>query len=85
MGLVNHVVPRASCCPRAELVADEILKNSPFAVRQAKWAIDQGVDLPLVEGFEREHEAYMRAIASEDRREGIAAFNEKRKPKFTGR
>jgi len=85
LGLVNHVVTRDQLLPTATMIAEEILKNSPFAVRQAKWAIDQGADLPFEDGLQREHEAYMRAIASEDRREGIAAFNEKRRPRFVGR
>ena len=84
-GLVNHVVTREQLLPTAMLIAQDMLKNSPFAVRQAKWSIDCGVDLPLEDGLACEHEAYMRAIASEDRREGIAAFNEKRPPQFTGR
>ena len=84
-GLVNHVVAREQLLPTATMIAQEILKNSPFAVRQAKWAIDCGVDLPLDDGFQCEHEAYLRAIASEDRREGIAAFNDKRPPQFSGR
>ncbi|HET6319043.1 MAG TPA: enoyl-CoA hydratase-related protein [Chloroflexota bacterium] len=85
LGLVNRVVPRGELFTEAVSLAQEIMKNSPYAVRQAKWAIDNGVDLPLDEGLQREHEAYLRAIASEDRREGIAAFNEKRKPNFSGR
>jgi enoyl-CoA hydratase len=85
LGLVNHVVPRAELMPKATALAQEIMKNSPFAVRQAKWAIDRGADQDFEDGLEREHEAYMRAIASEDRGEGIAAFNEKRPPRFTGR
>jgi enoyl-CoA hydratase/carnithine racemase len=85
LGLVNHVVPREALLPKATDLAREIIKNSPFAVRQAKWAIDRGVDQEFEQGVEREHEAYMRAIASEDRREGIAAFNEKRPPRFRGR
>jgi enoyl-CoA hydratase/carnithine racemase len=85
LGLVNHVVPRAELLPRATALAQEIMKNSPFAVRQAKWAIDRGSDLPFEDGLQREHEAYLRAIASEDRREGIAAFNERRPPRFSGR
>jgi enoyl-CoA hydratase/carnithine racemase len=85
LGLVNHVVPRADLLSKATAVAEEIMRNSPFAVRQAKWAIDHGADLPFEDGLQREHEAYMRAIASEDRREGIAAFNERRKPQFLGR
>jgi enoyl-CoA hydratase/carnithine racemase len=84
-GLVNHVVTREQLLPTATMIAQEILKNSPFSVRQAKWAIDCGVDLPLEDGLQCEHEAYMRAIASEDRREGIAAFNDKRPPQFAGR
>jgi enoyl-CoA hydratase/carnithine racemase len=85
LGLVNHVVPRSELLPKATALAGEIMNNSPFAVRQAKWAIDRGADQEFEEGLEREHESYMRAIASEDRREGIAAFNEKRRPRFTGR
>src|SRR5947207_12512186 len=46
LGLVNHVVAREQLLPTATMIAQEILKNSPFAVRQAKWAIDRGVDLP---------------------------------------
>ena len=83
--MVNHVVPRAELVTKATALAQEIMKHSPFAVRQAKWAIDQGSDLPFEDGLQREHEAYMRAIASEDRREGIAAFNERRPPQFSGR
>ena len=85
LGLVSHVVSREALLPRAIEIAQEIMKNSPFAVRQAKWAIDHGADQEFEDGLEREHEAYMRAIASEDRREGITAFNEKRPPRFTGR
>jgi len=85
LGLVNRVVPRAELLSTVTEIAEEILRNSPVAVRQAKWAIDQGVDLPLAEGFAKEHEAYLLAIASEDRHEGIAAFNEKRRPNFKGR
>jgi enoyl-CoA hydratase/carnithine racemase len=85
LGLVNHVVPRAELLASAEALADEIMKNSPFAVRQAKSAIDRGADQEFEDGLEREHESYMRAIASDDRREGILAFNEKRPPRFTGR
>jgi enoyl-CoA hydratase/carnithine racemase len=85
LGLVNRVVAREEMLGTAVSLAAEIMKNSPVAVRQAKWAIDQGADLPFEDGLEREHEAYLRAIASEDRREGIAAFNEKRKPNFSGR
>jgi enoyl-CoA hydratase/carnithine racemase len=85
LGLVNHVVPRAELLEKATQLAHEIMKNSPFAIRQVKWAVDHGADQEFEDGLEREHEAYMRAIESEDRREGIAAFNERRPPRFTGR
>ncbi len=85
LGLVNHVVSRAELLPRAHTLAQEIMKNSPFAVRQAKSAVDRGADQEFEDGLQREHESYMRAIASDDRREGILAFNEKRPPLFTGR
>jgi enoyl-CoA hydratase/carnithine racemase len=80
LGLVNHVVPRAELLAKATAIAEEIMQNSPFAVRQAKRAIDSGADLPFEQGLEREHEAYLRAIASANRQEGISAFNERRKP-----
>ncbi|MBV9354443.1 MAG: enoyl-CoA hydratase/isomerase family protein [Chloroflexi bacterium] len=82
LGLANHVVPKAELLARAEQLADEFLRNSPFALRQAKWAIDQGFDLPFGEALEREHAAYMRALESPERAEGIAAFNEKRTPQW---
>ncbi len=85
LGFVNRVVTRETLLDTAVGLANEIMQNSPFSIRQVKWAIDRGADLPFEEGLEREHEAYMRAIASDDRREGIAAFNEKRRPRFTGR
>ena len=85
LGFVNRVVPREALLETVIRLAEEIMRNSPYSVRQVKWAIDRGADLPFEEGLEREHEAYMRAIASEDRREGIAAFNQKRPPRFTGR
>jgi enoyl-CoA hydratase/carnithine racemase len=52
-GLVNHVVPRPELVPRAVELAREIMRNGPFAVRQAKWAIDHGVDASFEDGLER--------------------------------
>jgi len=83
-GLVNRVVPRADLVGTATAIAREIMANGPLAVRLTKRAIDAGADLPFDEGLEREEEAYRRAIVSHDRREGIAAFNAKRAPEFTG-
>jgi enoyl-CoA hydratase/carnithine racemase len=85
LGMVNHVVARAELMATATSLAEEVMKNGPFAVRQVKWAIDRGADAPFEDGLQREHEAYMRAIGSEDRQEGITAFNQKRRPAFRGR
>ena len=66
-------------------LAEEICASSPVSVREAKLAIDRALDVPLDAGLELEDVAWRRAVASEDRREGIAAFNEKRSPRWTGR
>jgi len=66
-------------------LALEICASSPVAVREAKLAIDRGLDVTVEDGIELEDLAWRRAVASQDRREGIAAFNEKRNPEWTGR
>jgi enoyl-CoA hydratase/carnithine racemase len=74
----------ADLCERDELdsytveVAHDLLKSSPVALREAKRAIDQAIGVPLNEGIDIEHDAWTVVIQSEDRSEGIAAFNEKR-------
>ena len=62
-----------------------ICKSSPVAVRQAKRAIDSALGVPLDEGIELEQEAWKVVIETEDRAEGIAAFNEKREPQWKNR
>ncbi len=84
-GLVNRVVPRASVLDEARALAKSIAASGPIAVRQAKRAIDRGYDLSLETGLVLEIEAYHTAVASEDRQEGINAFNEKRPPRFKNR
>jgi enoyl-CoA hydratase/carnithine racemase len=54
-------------------------------VRQAKHAIRHGLQMDLPSAMRLEVEAYNRLVGTEDRREGLRAFNEKRKPKFKGR
>lgn len=84
LGLVTRVVARADLDGASMGLAEEICRASPVAVRQAKWAIDAGSDVPLEHGVELEDLAWRRAVASEDRREGIAAFNENREPRWRG-
>jgi enoyl-CoA hydratase/carnithine racemase len=84
-GVVNEVLPAPALMPRALEIAGVICDNAPIAVRQIKKAIHQGLQLDLSSGLAFEVQAYERMIATEDRHEGIAAFNEKRKPNFKGR
>jgi enoyl-CoA hydratase/carnithine racemase len=84
-GLVARVVERAALARATRELADELCASSPVAVREAKFAIDRGVEVPLQQGLELEELAWRRAVASEDRTEGIAAFNEKRDPRWKGR
>ena len=65
--------------------AQAIAGNGPLSVRQAKKSIHYGLQMDLLTGYRFEIEAYNRLVDTADRREGVKAFNEKRKPKFEGR
>jgi enoyl-CoA hydratase/carnithine racemase len=65
--------------------AAEIARNGPLAVRQAKKSIHYGLQGDLLTGYRFEIEAYNRLVPTEDRHEGVRAFNEKRTPDFKGR
>jgi len=85
IGLVNHVVPRGQARARALEIAFTIAENGPVAVRQAKKAIAYGAETDLDTAMVLAIEAYNATVVTEDRREGVRAFNERRKPRFTGR
>jgi enoyl-CoA hydratase len=84
-GLVNRVLPSAEVVPVAVETADVIARNAPISVRRAKQAISRGLNMSLWDGLALEVEAYHRTIPTEDRREGIKSFNEKRSPSFKGK
>jgi enoyl-CoA hydratase/carnithine racemase len=84
-GLANELCEPAELIPRVMEVARAIAANAPIAVRQAKKAIHQGLQTDLTSGLLIEVQAYERMISTEDRHEGVRAFNEKRKPQFKGR
>lgn len=83
-GLANRVLPLAELMPAALAVAARIASNAPISVRQAKKAIDKATELDRMSGYAYELEAYNRLIPTDDRKEGINAFNEKRKPVYKG-
>jgi enoyl-CoA hydratase/carnithine racemase len=82
LGLADRVVPGGEVLAAAAALADELAGNAPTAVRMAKWALEVGADLPLEAAMEVEDQAWRRAVLSDDRREGIAAWLEKRDPDF---
>jgi enoyl-CoA hydratase len=84
-GLVEQVVPRAELEAAALAVAERIATRSPHAVAVLRELARTTRDLPLEEGLRREAEGFVRCLRSEDGAEGVAAFIEKREPKFVGR
>lgn len=83
-GLVNAVYPAEDLLDAAIAIASTIAANAPIAVQQAKSAIHRGLQMSISDGMAFEIEAYNRTVATSDRTEGVLAFNEKRKPHFTG-
>ena len=84
-GLINGVVSADALLEHVIARAEAITSNGPVAVKQAKMAISRAQDLSLDDGLRFEIEAYNRCVSTQDRREGIAAFNERRKAEFKGR
>ncbi|MCF8476305.1 MAG: enoyl-CoA hydratase/isomerase family protein [Pseudolabrys sp.] len=84
-GMVNEVHEPAALVPRALEIAGRIARNAPISVRQIKKAMHNGLQCDLRTGLQLEVEAYERTIGTQDRREGVNAFNEKREPDFKGR
>jgi enoyl-CoA hydratase/carnithine racemase len=84
-GVVNRVAPRGELAGATADLAAEICGAAPVGVREAKRAIDGGFGAPLSDGLALEDAAWRAAVASEDRAEGVAAFAEKRDPRWTGR
>lgn len=83
-GLANAICPPQELLPTVLTLAENIANNAPIAVRQAKQAIHKGLQMGLADGLAFEIEAYNRTTPTQDRREGVLAFNEKRAPKFKG-
>lgn len=83
-GLANAVYPDDELFNAALATARTIADNAPIAVRQAKQSIHKGMQMSLNDALAFEIEAYNRCVPTQDRREGVAAFNEKRKPNFQG-
>jgi enoyl-CoA hydratase/carnithine racemase len=83
-GLVNEVFALDQLLDETLQAASRITANAPIAVRQARQAIHHGLQMSLADGLTFEIEAYNRTVPTDDRREGVRAFNEKRSPDFKG-
>ena len=84
-GMVNKVCAPDRLLDDVMAVAQRIADNAPISVRQAKKSLDKATDLDRATGYAFEIEAYNRTVGTEDRQEGIDAFNAKRKPRYRGR
>jgi enoyl-CoA hydratase/carnithine racemase len=84
-GLVARVVAKEAWLEEAKRVALAIADNGPVAVRLASEAVDRSFEGPLSLGLDYERRLLALAFASDDAREGLSAFLEKRKPEFEGR
>jgi enoyl-CoA hydratase/carnithine racemase len=84
-GIFNRVCSAAELMPTAIASAGRIVANAPLAVRQAKKAIHEGLQMDVRAALRFEVEAYNRLVDTEDRLEGVLAWNERRTPLFKGR
>ncbi|MBS4032670.1 MAG: enoyl-CoA hydratase/isomerase family protein [Clostridiales bacterium] len=84
-GIANKAAPREELMTVTEALLKEITKNAPLALQQAKRCVEYGLETDLRTGLAYEAEAYNKCLYSEDRDEGLKAFNEKRKPNYQNR
>ena len=84
-GMANRVCEPDKLVEEAIETAERIAGNAPIAIRQAKKSTNMATQIEFKSGYDFEIEAYNRMVSTEDRLEGVLAFNEKRKPVFKGR
>lgn len=83
-GIVNKVCEPDQLMRDVLATAKKIADNAPLAIQQAKKSLQMSQSLDITAGYSYESEAYLQLLPTRDREEGIKAFNEKRKPEFTG-
>lgn len=85
IGLVNHVYPHDELMPKALEMANELADGPTLAIGMAKTMLNQSADLDLIRALDYEAAAQAIMANTEDHQEGVKAFAEKRKPKFSGK
>lgn len=83
-GVINRIVAPESVEEETMRLANQIADQAPIAVRLIKEAVNEAVDTPLMEGLKLERKNFYLTFATEDQKEGMQAFTEKRKPSFKG-
>ena len=84
-GVVNKLSDDGQLMDDALATARLICANAPIAVQQAKKSVNMATEVDIKSGYTFEIEAYQKMIPTEDRLEGVRAFNEKREPRFQGK
>ena len=84
IGLVNRIAPKGKLMETTIEVAEQIIRNGPIAITQAKYVINRGLEMSLEEALQLESDGYEVTIPTKDRVEALEAFKEKRKPQFKG-
>jgi enoyl-CoA hydratase len=85
IGLVEKIAPKGEAVAEAKSIAKRVLLRGPIAVSNAKKAINEGMDMTFEDGLKRETELFAALFETQDMREGVRAFLEKRKPEFKRR
>lgn len=81
IGLVSAVYPQEDLLAEARKMADRIAGNAPIAIRTIKRAVNEGLDLPITDAIQHEVDLFSTCFSTEDQKEGMQAFMEKRKEK----
>lgn len=84
-GVINDICEPGELISKALDTARTIAGNAPLSIRQVKKSVRYGMQMELKTAYRFEVEAYNHLVETEDRYEGIKAFNEKRKPQFKGK
>ena len=82
--IVNHVTPKGKALAKAREIVEQMMKIGPLSIMMSKQSIDRGLDMSLAQGFQQEADLSYLLTWSEDRKEGLTAFAERRPAKFKG-
>ena len=85
LGLINAVYPVEEFLEKSMSLAQDIAARAPLAIQSAKHAINQAYELNLTKGLDEERDLFFDLFSTQDQKEGMKAFLEKRKPSWTGR